>query len=127
MPAPKAVLRDLIDFGMDPAKPWSITHSKTGRLNPTPKPNAAHTGQHLNQVKFEPAKTAEAVKPVEKPTPKPVQVALKKLSAEPKVEAAVESPVPVTLKKLAEEVKVEAAVEAPVVEASKPDDEKPAS
>jgi hypothetical protein len=48
MPAPKAVLRDIHDLGLDPSVPFTVT-GKDGRLTANPKPGAKHTGIHINQ------------------------------------------------------------------------------
>jgi hypothetical protein len=136
MPAPKAVLCDLNDFGMDPTKPWSVTHNMTGRLNPPPKtdvklapvklPEEKKTAPtvHKVEVKVEkkPAsvrveqpkkadvtalKAEEAVKPVEKPTPVVRPPVVKAtMKVSPAVEPTKEGP-KVEIATKAEEVNVE--------------------
>ncbi len=142
MPAPKAVLRDIHDLGLDPAKPWIVT-DKGGRLTSTPKAAAVHAGVHINQMTVhKPVDTAPAK--VEEKAPEPPKEPEKKVEvapppAPPKVEVKAPEPVKVEEKKPEPpktEDKVEAKKEepkpvAPVAEApkpvEKPADDKPVS
>ena len=123
MPAPRAVLADINDLGLDPAKPWTVT-DKGGRLTATPKPNAKHAGMHINQRTL-PNAIKELPREPEAKAEEVVVVKKSKLAATPPAPApepvkAAEAVKPV--EKPTEEVKpVEVKTE------EKPADEKPAS
>jgi len=129
MPAPKAVLRDINDFGLNPGVAYTITDTG-GHLTATPKPGAKHAGLHINQrtlpVVEKPAQNALKALPKEEPKP------------EVKVEAKVEAPVEEITVIASSKKKVAAVVAPPAPEApdaaaeaakpvEKPTDEKPVS
>jgi len=130
MPAPRAVLADIHDLGLDPAYAHTIT-DKGGHLVPPSKikTGAKHAGMHINQrtLPAEPVQNAlkQLPKEAEKKDEEVVVVKRSKLAAA----APVPAPEPV---KAAEVVKpVEEAkpveVKAEVKAEEKPAEEKPAS
>jgi|SRR5579863_1042278 len=121
MPAPRAVLADLLANNMNPGQAWTVT-DKGGHLTPTPKVGAKHAGQHINQrslpVATQPVQNALKELP-KKEEPKPVVA--------PKVEERVvdeEVTVIASSKKKAPGPIVAAEAVKPV---EKPTDEKPVS
>lgn len=103
MPAPKAVLRDIADLGLDPAQAYTVTNKvggqNGGRLTTAPKAGAKHDGFAL--------RGAVVVPTVETPKVEPKAEA----KVEKKPEPAKVDPPKVEEKAPAEPVKVEAAVE----------------
>ena len=136
MTAPRAVLADIHDLGLNPAYAHTITDKGGHLVAPANiKAGAKHAGVHINQRTL-----PVAEKPAE--APKPVQAALKKLPEAPKpevkVEAKVEEPeaevtVIASSKKKVAAPEAPVTVETPVVAAEaakpveKPTDEKPVS
>ena len=120
MPAPKAVLRDIADFNLDPRVPYTATDDKSGRL--ITSNTKAHTGLHLNQGRI--LTPQNALKELPKEEEKVVVVKKSKLAAaapapapEPVVAAEAVKPVEKPTDEKPVEVKVEA----------KSDEEKPVS
>ena len=134
MPAPKAVLRDIHDLGLDPGYAHTIT-DKGGHLVPPSmiKAGAKHAGMHINQRTLPNSLKALPPEPEQK-VEEVVVVKRSKLSATP-APAPAPAPAPEPVKaveavkpveKPTEDVKpVEAKAEPKAEE--KPAEEKPAS
>ncbi len=79
MPSSRAVLADIVAFGLNPGHPHSVL-SKSGHLNAPPKgvvkhePDVQPVTPRKVEMKKEPAKTTRVIKTHEQPTEKPVLV-----------------------------------------------------